>query len=76
MSDARESRQYSIQEKRWSQNASGRRMPDEVGEVSVGEMFIIKDVVSYVEDYGLYPKGSGEPLNGFYHESNMIRIKL
>lgn len=51
-------------------------MLDEVGEVSVGEMFIIKDVVSYVEDYGFYFKGSGELLNGFYYESNMIRIKF
>ncbi len=45
-------------------------------EMSVGEMVLIKDIVNCVEDYGLYPKVSGEPLNGFYNRSNRIRIKL
>ena len=45
MSDTRESKGYSVQENRWSQNTSGR-MTDEVGEVSVGGMFIIKNTVT------------------------------
>lgn len=47
MSDARESRGQLVQENRWSQDTSGRRMISEVDEVG---MFIMKDVVSCVED--------------------------
>lgn len=39
-----------------TQNTSGRKISDEVDEMSVGRMFIIKDIVSYesVEDCGFY----------------------
>lgn len=41
----RESKGYSVQENRWSQNTSGR-VTDEGGKVSVGGMFIIKNIVT------------------------------
>lgn len=44
-------------------------MADEVAEVNVLGMFIMMDIVSYVEDCQFYSKGSGEPLSGVYHGS-------